>query len=92
MPSKPINKKIERQKNYLRNRQAAYQKVFAGNNDLKEVMEDLTRFCRGNSSCFDPDARVHSVFEGRREVYLRIKDHLELSFEELWLKYAEGAQ
>ena len=34
-----------------------------------------------------PDARVHAVAEGRREVWLRIAQHLNLSEENLWRAY-----
>ena len=85
-----LEKRVERQKSYLANRQAAYQALFAGGNDLEEVMNDLKFFCRARDSCFDADPRVHAVLEGRREVYQRIEDHLELSFDELWDKQTKG--
>lgn len=50
----------------------------------EEVIADLARFCRANTTCFHPDARVHAVAEGRREVWLRIQNHLQLSDEQLW--------
>lgn len=69
---------------FLLNRQRAYRKLFAGRGkDTKEVMNDLIRFCRGKSSCFHEDPRMHAVLEGRREVLLRIQDHLELDTDEL---------
>ncbi len=55
---------------------------------LHEVgMADLAKFCRANETCFDPDPRIHAVLEGRREVYLRIKNHRDLSPEELAVLY-----
>lgn len=48
---------------------------------------DLARFCRADQSTFHADARVHAVLEGRREVWLRIQEHLRLSDEELFTLY-----
>lgn len=43
------------------------------------VMQDLMSFCRAHESCFDPDPRIHAALEGRREVWLRIFNHVELT-------------
>ena len=69
--------------NYLSGRRVAYINTFAGPVGRK-VLADLARFCRANQTCFDPDPRIHGVMEGRREVWLRIQSHLNLSDEELW--------
>lgn len=69
-------------------RQKAYINTFNNKSETdKAVLEDLARFCRANESTFDPDPRVHAVLEGRREVFLRIMDHVGLGSEELWMKY-----
>jgi len=68
-------------KNQLKERQAAY----ASFNDA--VLADLASFCRANETTFHLDQRVTDMLNGRREVYLRIKDHLDLSFDQLWEKY-----
>lgn len=47
------------------------------------VLKDLAKYCRANESCFDPDPRIHAVAEGRREVWLRIQQHLNLEPEVL---------
>lgn len=47
------------------------------------VRVDLARFCRAHQSCFDPDPRIHAVLEGRREVWLRMQQHWQLSPEQL---------
>jgi len=62
-------------------RQLAYSLTF-NNESGKQVLEDLAKFCRANETAFHADPRVHAALEGRREVYLRIKDHLELPPEE----------
>lgn len=51
------------------------------------ALQDLKEFCRADQSTFHPDARMHAVLEGRREVWLRIQDHLKLDPELLWGKY-----
>lgn len=56
-----------------------------------DAMLDLAGFCRAERSCWDADPRVHAALEGRREVYLRIKQHHELSAEELLVLYSDGA-
>jgi len=74
----------------LQSRQDGYKTVFKGVNG-QEVLKDLSRFCRENESCVvlgDRDATL--VLEGRREVILRIMDHLDMSPEDLWKKYEEG--
>lgn len=47
------------------------------------ILDDLARFCRGIGSTWSPDAREHARFEGRREVWHRIMEHLNLTQEEL---------
>ena len=66
----------------------AYEIVFGESNDpsLKIVLSDLRKFCRVDQTCFHPDARLHAVAEGRREVALRILDHLRLSVDELYVR------
>lgn len=48
------------------------------------VLRDLAKFCRADRTTFHPDPRVHAALEGRREVWLRITQHLHLSSEELF--------
>lgn len=71
---------------FMRRRKQVYQLAFtspAGQN----VLIDLARFCRANESCFHEDPRKHAVLEGRREVFLRIQNHLGLSSEQLMAIY-----
>ena len=44
----------------------------------QKVLADLNRFCRGNSSAFHADPRVHALLEGRREVLLRLLTFLKI--------------
>ena len=70
-------------KQFLAQRRTAYVKTFDTPFGA-EVLADLAKFCRANESTFHPDARVHAVAEGRREVWLRIQQHLNLSDDDLW--------
>ena len=71
----------------LGSRRYAYRATFKG--PLAEtVLADLARFCRAHQSTFLPDARAHAVLEGRREVFLRIQNHLKLTDEQLWELYS----
>lgn len=74
---------------FLRGRKTAYQLTF-GSPAGQQVMIDLARFCRANETCFSPDARIHAVAEGRREVWLRIQQHLNLSPNALFELYNAG--
>jgi hypothetical protein len=67
---------------YFGEKKTAYQ-LALGSPAGKAVLADLTTFCRGKESCFHPDPRLHAVLEGRREVYLRLMQFLELTPEEL---------
>jgi hypothetical protein len=76
----------------LGDRQRAYQltmKDAAG----AAVLADLAIFCRADETCVVPGDRDRTyVLEGRREVYLRIMDHLKLSTEQLVKKYTVQAK
>lgn len=50
----------------------------------KRVLQDLAKFCRANETTFRADPREHAVLEGRREVFLRIANHMNLSTEQLY--------
>ena len=50
----------------------------------KAVLEDLARFCRANETTFAADVRASAVLEGRREVWLRIQNYLNLTVDELY--------
>ena len=71
---------------FLSRRRTAYAKTFNGPFGV-EVLEDLAKFCRAHESTFHADPRAHAVAEGRREVWLRIARHLELSDTQLWALY-----
>jgi hypothetical protein len=72
----------EQVKNFLVTRGQAYRKTFKTIYG-ERVLIDLARFCRANESTFNPDARAEGVLQGRREVWLRISKHLNLTEDEL---------
>lgn len=79
---------IDTAKSYLFRRRTAYVKTFLtpfGD----EVLSDLARFCRAHETTFHVDPRAHAVAEGRREVWLRITRHLNLTDEQLWKLYGQ---
>lgn len=53
----------------------------------QDVLADLAKFCRADDTCFHEDPRLHAVLEGRREVWLRIQKHLNLTQEQLYAIY-----
>lgn len=79
---------IEKARDFLASRRQAYVKTFDGRH-ADTVLRDLAKFCRASESAFHPDARVHAVMEGRREVWLRIQNHLNLSDDQLMEIYGQ---
>jgi hypothetical protein len=77
---------IERAKRFLMGRQTAYRVVFDGPR-AEEVLADLAKFCRADQTTFHPDPRIEGRLDGRREVWLRIQHHLQLTPDELWKLY-----
>jgi len=82
---------IQAAMNYLFRRRTAYVKTFLTPFGY-EVLSDLANFCRANQSTYHNDARAHAVLEGRREVWLRIQQHLQLSDDDLWKIYGVTQQ
>jgi hypothetical protein len=79
----------QKARNYLQQRKRAYSMAFDGVSG-EAVLKDLASFCRANESCFHPDPRVHAVMEGRREVWLRIQEHLKLTTEQMLTIYTHS--
>lgn len=80
-----FDEKVDKARDILKTRQQAYHGIFGEEKSVhaKTVLEDLARFCRAELSTFHADPRIHASLEGRREVWLRIQEHLKLSQEEL---------
>jgi hypothetical protein len=76
-------KKDEVAKALLAERQKAYQTTFL-NTVGQTVLQDLMTFCRASETTMTSDARLSAALEGRREVWLRIQNHLQLDIETLY--------
>ena len=80
---------FEKARQFLARRRTAYVKTFL-NPFGEEVLLDLAKFCRAHETTFHPDARAHAVAEGRREVWLRIAKHIQLTDDQLWQLYGSA--
>jgi 5-hydroxyisourate hydrolase-like protein (transthyretin family) len=80
-----INKILlkETMRRLLTTRKQAYLQTFKGI-PAEKVLADLARFCRANESTFNPDPRLAANLDGRREVWLRIQQHLNMTDDELY--------
>lgn len=74
---------MDRLRLLIAGRQQSYKQTFKGP-VAEDVLRDLARFCRANASTFHENDRAHALAEGRREVWLRIQNHLQLTPQELW--------
>jgi len=81
----------EKALDFLRARAQAYHKVFSGVYG-ERVIVDLEKFCRANESTFHIDPRIEGIMQGRREVWLRVSNHLNLTEEELTNLYNPGGE
>lgn len=80
-----MNELVESTKRFLVRRAQAYHACFPKDGMMTQVvMADLAKFCRATSSTFHPDPQVAARLDGRREVFLRISQHLNLTTEELY--------
>lgn len=76
---------LNQKREFLAQRKDAYCRTFSEENLIAQwVLDDLDKFCRGSESTFHPDPYMHALLEGRREVYLRILNHIEMSLDQLW--------
>lgn len=77
--------KIKNYVNLILKRHLAYNRVFDRKSIYVEtVLFDLARFCRAHDSTFHSDQRIHAVLEGRREVWLRIMEYLQMTPDEIY--------
>lgn len=82
-----MNETIRRAFEFLTGRRRAYLRVFdPGNRDAQAVLADLAKFCKATETVvpqpMDPHAMAYLA--GRRDVFLRIQQHLRLDDETLW--------
>lgn len=68
---------------FVLERQQAYRQVFQGPYG-ELVLADLAKFCRAHESTFHESPQAMAFQEGRREVWLRIQEHMNLDAEQLW--------
>jgi hypothetical protein len=87
MSKTPLAEQVRHTIEWLGGRKQAYQLTFNKSYQAQRVLIDLAKFCRANASTFDADPRIHAVLEGRREVWLRITQHLNLTPEQLFALY-----
>ena len=72
----------------LLERKRSYQQAFASPASQAALI-DLAAFCKANVSCVIPgDRDLTMMMEGRREVWLRIQQHLNLSPEQMFMLFA----
>lgn len=69
---------------FLRGRSKDYLLTFKHNTSGQRVLADLAKFCRADRPTWSEDPRHHARLEGRREVWLRIEQHLRLTPEQLY--------
>jgi hypothetical protein len=68
---------------FIFRRKSAYKVAFGGNSG-KRVLADLKRYCRANKPTFSGEDSLKAAFlEGRRDVFLRIQEHIHISDQEL---------
>lgn len=82
---------LDKARAFLRGRQHDYQITFSGV-QAQRVLADLARFCRAHRSTFHPEHAASDRLDGRREVWLRIQQHLKLDDEQLWKLYGKGSE
>lgn len=87
MPMPKVFENPRKLVDYMRRRRRNYQLTF-GSPGGRAVLDDLAEFCRANETTFHADPRVHAALEGRREVWLRIQQHLNLTGEQLAAIYS----
>lgn len=77
---------VQKAKQFLFARRYNYRRAFDGPPG-SAVLRDLAVFCRAGESTFHDNERVQSKFDGRREVWLRIAHHLNLTEAQVWDLY-----
>jgi hypothetical protein len=72
---------------FLRRRKIDYQLALTSPAG-QGVLCDLAKFCYADRDTFTTSARQSDVLQGRREVWLRIQNHLNLTPDQLYEIYA----
>jgi hypothetical protein len=80
-----IEDNLSKIKSLFKSRKLAYCRTFNKEDQAdRAVLQDLAKFCRAYDSTFAKDDRLSLMLEGRREVWLRIQQYLQLSNEEIY--------
>lgn len=74
---------VQRAREFLHARRIAYVATFSTPMST-DVLKDLAKFCRAHKSTAHTDPYLAARLDGRREVWLRIQSHLQLSDDDLW--------
>lgn len=75
----------------IRLRRQSYQNLFnLESKSVRVVLADLARFCRAGQTTFHENQRMSDVLQGRREVWLRLADHLNMTEGELYDLFVRG--
>lgn len=83
-----LNRRIAKARDFLRSRAQSYRLTFdKGNAANVAVLVDLAKFCRAHVSTANQDPIVMALLEGRRDVWLRVQQHLKLDDDTLWMIY-----
>ena len=91
MKSKKPRTTLEQDDQFLKDRRIAYNHALDPRTPHgKMVLEDLADFCFANKSTMHSDARAQAAAEGRRDVWLRIQYHLNLTDEQFWELYGRA--
>lgn len=85
-----MNELLQKLHQLLMRRRHQYQLTFRSPPG-QAVLRDLAVFCRAGASTFHENERLHALAEGRREVWLRISSHLDMTPDQLWDLY-DGRQ
>jgi hypothetical protein len=69
----------------IRHRRQGYLNTFKKDDRFANiVLADLARFCRAGETPYHTDQRMTDILIGRREVWLRIAQHLNMDESELY--------
>ena len=89
MTDSDTGKKAQRALEAVYHLKRGYTAAFQGQTE-QVALRDLANFCKANAETYHPDARINAYNEGRRSVWLRVQQMLNLSLDELVKLYSGG--
>lgn len=81
-----LSNAVEAAKRLVSTRRMKYRQTFK-NPTGEQVLRDLAKFCYAHESTHHAEPGLSDKLEGRRQVWLRIQQQLNLTDEELWTIY-----